>query len=129
LNRYFQLVPFPSEGFRDFILLLLGADVVLTFALDRLMQFFFCRDILKASIEGTTLSDVFGIARTFVVIAVLMHMFVGNSDVWDQLLEMEMNMTGNVTTWNESATSVATDCVGELCQATEERFDSFATEF
>jgi cation-transporting ATPase 13A1 len=128
LNRYFQLVPFPSEGFRDFILLLLAADVVLTFALDRLMQFIFCRDILKASVQGTTLSDVFGIARTFVVIAVLMNMFMGNSETWDHLREMEINIT-NATAASESAVDVAAECVGEMCPGAEGVAKSFATEF
>jgi cation-transporting ATPase 13A1 len=133
LNRYFQLVPFPSEGFRDFILLLLAADVVLTFALDRLMQFIFCRDILKASVQGTTLSDVFGIVRTFVVIAMLMKVFIGNSETWDHILEMEMNLTANVTAASEdaidAAVNAAAECVGEMCPGVEGIAKSLATEF
>jgi manganese-transporting P-type ATPase len=133
LNRYFQLVPFPNESTRDFVLLLLAADLVLTFAIDRLMQFIFCRDILRASIEGTTLKDVFGIARTFCVIAVLMHVFLGNSETWDQLLEMEMNMTGgNVSSEiGESVVKeVAADCVGSLCNVVNATASStFAAEF
>jgi manganese-transporting P-type ATPase len=129
LNRYFQLVAFPNDSFRDFILLILGADVVLTFAIDRLMQFIFCRDILKASIEGTTIYDVFGLVRTFVVIAVLMHVFMGNSETWDHLLEMELNMTANLTSTSESIVETAAECVGELCKAAADAFQPFTTEF
>merc|ERR1712194_497614 len=40
LNKYFQLVPFPDEAFRDLLLRLLMADVGASFMLDRLMKFF-----------------------------------------------------------------------------------------
>jgi cation-transporting ATPase 13A1 len=128
LNRYFQLVPFPNEGFRDFVLLLLGADLVLTFALDRIMQFLFCRDILWASIEGTTFKDVFGLARTFVVIAVIMHIFVGNNETWDHILATEMNMTGNASEVSESMVEAASSCVGQLCNGVSETANTFAAE-
>merc|ERR1712157_680935 len=64
LNKYFQLVPFPDQDFRDFILKLLVADVVATFTFDRLMKFVFCPDILFASVRGTTVSDVLGVGKT-----------------------------------------------------------------
>jgi len=129
LNRYFQLVPFPDDSFRDFILVLLGVDLVATFVLDRLMQFFFCRDILRASIEGMTYSDVLSIAKTFAAIGVLMHIFLGNSDTWDELLAMELNMTegGGLESFNESI--AATECVGEYCSAAHEMVNSMAEEF
>merc|ERR1712232_53598 len=41
LNKYFQLVPFPDEEFRDYILKLLAIDVVGSFLFDRLMKFIF----------------------------------------------------------------------------------------
>jgi len=131
LNRYFQLVSFPDDSFRDFVLILLGMDLIATFACDRFMQFMFCRDILKASFEGMTYSDVFGIARTFVIIGVLMHIFLGNSDTWDQLLEMEMNMT---LAENESDSlgglaKTATECVGGLCETVNEAANAFSDEF
>merc|ERR1712194_357938 len=53
LNKYFQLVPFPNEDFRNFIIKLLVGDVVICFSFDRLMKLLFCPHILKASVEGT----------------------------------------------------------------------------
>merc|ERR1719162_1902509 len=52
LNKYFQLVPFPEEDFRDFILKLLMVDVVASFSFDRLMKFIFSPEILYASVKG-----------------------------------------------------------------------------
>jgi cation-transporting ATPase 13A1 len=115
LNRYLQLVSFPDEAFRDFILLLLGMNLFATFAWDRLMQFFFCRDILAASVEGTTLWDVFGIAKTFAIIGVIMHVFLGNSDQWDEMLALE-NAELNATNATDVLDAVS-ECVGEACEA------------
>merc|ERR1712085_19847 len=39
LNKYFQLVPFPNDAFRDYILSILIADVFLSLLLDRLCKF------------------------------------------------------------------------------------------
>lgn len=128
LNRWFQLVPFPSDNLRDLVLILLGLDLVLTFALDRLMQFVFCRHILKASMEETSLKDIFGIAKNFIGIAVVMHFFLGNSDTWDQLLEMELNATQNVSDIAVESGSISV-CVGQLCNATIDATSSFAAEF
>merc|ERR1712232_826072 len=52
LNKYFQLVPFPDESYRNFILKILVVDVGATFCFDRLMKFIFCPDILFASLKG-----------------------------------------------------------------------------
>ena len=111
LNRYFQLVPFPDTFFRDLLLTLLVGNLVLTFAWDRLMQFLFCRDILAASVEGTSLKDVISLARTFAIIGTLMYVFMGNSEQWDELLAMEQNLTAE-----ENATTVG-DCVGDACES------------
>ncbi len=89
LNKYFQLVPFPGEDFRDFILKLLAADVFFTFAVDRLMKLIFAPQILFASIKGTTVKDVFGLVKTIVMIVLLMQMFLGNDEQWQELLEEE----------------------------------------
>lgn len=113
LNRYFQLVPFPDEGFRDFILLLLAVDFAATFVFDRLMKLIFCPQILKASFEGTSWRELFGILRTFAVIGTLMHWLMGNNQVWDELLSMEMNGTSNATI-DDSAVG---QCLDGLCQA------------
>merc|ERR1711966_505057 len=81
-----ESVPFPDEHFRNFILKLLLADVVICFLFDRLMKFLFCPQILKASVAGTTMKDVWSLARTCLVIGTLMHMFIGNSDKWEEML-------------------------------------------
>jgi cation-transporting ATPase 13A1 len=122
LNKYFQLVPFPDEAFRDFILKLLLCDVCSTFFLDRLMKFIFCPDILAASVKGTTWKDVFGLARTVGVIFFVMYTFLGNEDTWEELMlqegrleELGLNATENVT----NATGIleaAVECVGEACK-------------
>lgn len=117
LNRYFQLVPFPDESFRDFILMILGIDLCATFMWDRLMQFFFCRDILSASMEGTSMKDVFGIAKTFAIIGVVMHIFLGNSDQWDVLIAAEAEAIANATNATEDMMDAVQECVGEACKA------------
>jgi cation-transporting ATPase 13A1 len=119
LNRYFQLVPFPDEGFRDLLLMILGVNLISTFMWDRLMQFFFCRDILAASMQGTTLKDVFGILKTFAIIGVIMYIFLGNSDQWDDLLAMEeaaVNATDNTT---DVVDGIA-ECIGKACEVVKE---------
>merc|ERR1711957_778253 len=65
LNKYFQLVPFPNEAYRNFILTILVLDVVVSFCFDRLMKFIFAPEILMESIKGTTKKDLFLIIRTF----------------------------------------------------------------
>lgn len=129
LNRYFQLVPFPEESFRDFVLTILAVDVVGSFLFDRLMQFFFCRNILKASVEGTTWKDVFYLTRTLVVIAFLMNMFMGDSDTWDHLIELEANLTSNATDELDGVSDSIAECVGDLCEAVNDTVNSLADEF
>ena len=114
MNRYFQLVPFPDDGFRSFILISLGMDLVGTFVFDRLMKFFFARDILIASVQGTRTKDVMALVRTFVIIGFLMYQFLGNSDQWDQLIEMQEAFT-NGTNATVAVTN-ATECVGGVCE-------------
>jgi cation-transporting ATPase 13A1 len=117
LNRYFQLVPFPEEGFRDFVLTILAIDVVACYLLDRLMKFLFARDILLASFEkGMTSKEVSSLVRAFGIVGMLMYAIMGNSDQWDELIEMEKNLTLNATDILESVT----ECVGESCEAAQE---------
>ncbi|KAL3924764.1 MAG: hypothetical protein SGILL_000846 [Bacillariaceae sp.] len=120
LNRYFQLVPFPDETFRDFILKLLVGDVCATFLWDRFMKFLFCPNILFASLKGTTVSDVLGLGRTIGVIFFVMYTFLGNEDTWDELMlqegrleELGINGT-NITNATDVLDNV-TECVGEGC--------------
>ena len=111
LNKYFQLVPFPDEDFRDYILKLLAADVVLAFVLDRIMKFIFCPKILFAGFKGTKLSDVLGLIRTVGVISLLMYWILGNDEQWEEILrdegrldELGVNLT--------NATDVISEAVG-----------------
>lgn len=121
LNKYFQLVPFPDDAFRDFILTILMFDVGATFFLDRLMKFIFAREILWASVKGTTMSDVFKLARTVGVIFFLMYSFLGH-DQWEDLMlqegrfeELGINATENMTNATDIINDAA-ECVGEACK-------------
>jgi cation-transporting ATPase 13A1 len=86
LNKYFQLVPFPSEDFRDYILKLLAADVLLTFVVDRLLKLIFAPQILFASMKGTSMKDVYQLGKTIAIILFLMYMFLGNDETWEEML-------------------------------------------
>lgn len=121
LNKYFQLVPFPDDAFRDHILKILLIDVTATFFLDRFMKFLFCPHILYASVKGTTFKDVFGLARTVGVIFFLMNMFLNNDDQWEELMmqegrfeELGINVTENATNVTEGMVG---ECIGDTCVA------------
>jgi len=109
LNRYFQLVPFPDESFRTFILTILALDLLVTFVWDRLMKLIFSRDILVAGWSSTSRKEVYSFLQTFGMMALVMRWVMGNSDSWDELLEMERNMTANVT-------DALAECVGDACE-------------
>lgn len=131
LNKYFQLVPFPDDKFRDYVLTLLVIDVCATFILDRVLKFIFCPKILFASVEGTTLKDVFGLSRTILVMGFLMYSFLGNDQTWEDLMlqegrfeELGLNGTNITNSTNgtiaEALVDVvkgAAECVGEACLA------------
>jgi manganese-transporting P-type ATPase len=51
LNKFLQLVPFPTPQFRNAILLLLAADLGCSFLWDRLMTLVFAPRVLRASFE------------------------------------------------------------------------------
>jgi cation-transporting ATPase 13A1 len=117
LNKYFQLVPFPNDSFRDFILQLLMFDVAGSFLFDRLMKFVFAPTILYASVKGTTIKDVFGLARTVGVIFFIMYSLLGNDEQWTDLMldegryeELGLNGTentgANLTEIGENATVI-----------------------
>lgn len=86
LNKYFQLVSFPSDDFRDYILLLLAADVCFTFLVDRLLKLIFAPQILYASLKDTTMKDVFSLLKTCVMVLVVMWTFLGNDETWDEMM-------------------------------------------
>jgi len=118
LNKYFQLVSFPDDMFRDYILKLLAVDVCAAFLLDRLLKLFFCPKILFASIEGTTLKDVMGLGRTIGVIFFLMYTFLGNEDTWEELMKQEgrfeelgINTTNMTNSTNTTIMKVVTETV------------------
>mmetsp|Transcript_14653 Transcript_14653/g.21411 ORF Transcript_14653/g.21411 Transcript_14653/m.21411 type:complete len:278 (-) Transcript_14653:71-904(-) len=122
LNKYFQLVPFPDEAFRDFIIKILVADVGISFLFDRLMKLIFCPHILFASVQGTTLKDVFGLSRTIGVILFLMYSFLGNNETWEEIMRQEamlLEEAENATSVGEVvadvAASAAKACVGAAC--------------
>mmetsp|Transcript_11549 Transcript_11549/g.25318 ORF Transcript_11549/g.25318 Transcript_11549/m.25318 type:complete len:1715 (-) Transcript_11549:74-5218(-) len=119
LNKYFQLVPFPDEDFRNFIIKILVGDVAICFLFDRAMKLLFCPQILKASVEGTTMKDVMKLARTVTIIGILMNMFLGNSEQWEEMLEEEARLA-------EEALLNSTDAVsGEsIVAAVEDAFQS-----
>ena len=54
--------------------------------------------------------------RTFAIVGFLMYTFMGNSENWDMMIEMEANMTASL---NESL-SEAADCIGEACETVQE---------
>lgn len=118
MNRYFQLVPFPDDAFRNFILTILVMDLVGTFLFDRLMKFIFARDILRAAFQGTRREDVMILARTFAIIGFLMYQFLGSEHQWDELMAMEERMRNGT-----NATDVFfndTDCVDGICEVMKE---------
>ena len=89
LNKYFQLVPFPEEAYRNWMLSVLAGNVLLTFCWDRLMQFVFAPKILFASMEGTTLKDVMVLARTLAMIGGGLYMLLGDDAQWEELMVEE----------------------------------------
>ncbi len=113
LNKYFQLVPFPDEDFRNFIIKLLVGDVIICFLFDRAMKLLFCREILIASVEGTTMKDVMGVARTFLVIVVIMNVFLGNNEQWEEMLAEEARLATEAlnNTYEENVDTVDFDIV------------------
>jgi cation-transporting ATPase 13A1 len=125
LNRYFQLVAFPEESFRDFILLILVLDLLACFVWDRIMQFLFARDILLASFEGTSFKDVMKLGRTFAIVGFLMYSFLGSSDQWDELLAMEVGENST------NATSLSDDISlsQTVADAVNRTLDPFHEEF
>lgn len=113
LNKYFQLVPFPDEEFRNFIIKILVGDVMICFLFDRAMKLLFCRNILKASVEGTTMKDVMAFARTVIVIGIVMNMFLGNSEMFEEMLAEEERLAAEALA---NATEEAGESIAEAVQ-------------
>ena len=111
LNKYFQLVPFPDEDFRDYILKLLAADVLLTFVVDRFLKLLFAPQILFASMKGTTMKDVFQLAKTVLIILFLMWTFLGNDEQWEEMILEEARQVELI-----EATLNASDVIGDAAE-------------
>merc|ERR1712232_446472 len=117
MNRYFQLVPFPDDATRDFIVTILVMDLVATYCFDLLMKFLFCRHILIASFKETSMSDLFKLARTFAIIAFLMYSFLGSDETWEEMeramAEFEGTLLENATETIEDVADTLKECIGD----------------
>lgn len=118
MNRYFQLVPFPDDSFRNFILTILVLDLIGTFLFDRLMKLIFARDILRAAFQGTRSQDMMVLVRTFLIIGFLMYQFLGTEQQWDELMAME-EATRNGTDLTAIVDNT-TECIDGVCDALKE---------
>lgn len=130
MNRYFQLVPFPDEATRDFIVTILVMDLVATYCFDLLMKFIFCRHILIASFKETSMSDMFKLVRTFAVIAFLMYHVLGSEETWEQMeqamAELEGTLGENATDAIENVTDAVKECIGDACEAVADAVEDVA---
>ena len=137
LNKYFQLVPFPDDGFRDYIIKILATDVITCLCFDRLMKLMFCPKILFASLEGTTIKDVFSVGKTFAIILFIMNLFFGSNETWDEMIEEEErilaaeNSTEGIEggAIGEAVLEASKTCVGEMCKGANDAKDSMGDEF
>jgi cation-transporting ATPase 13A1 len=125
LNKYFQLVPFPEDSFRDFVLQLLMFDVAGSFLFDRLMKFIFAPQILFASLKGTTIKDVFGLAKTVGIIFFIMFSLLGNEDTWEELMLQEGRLEELGLNATENITDAAESLVENVAEVVETVYDEF----
>eukprot|EP00952_Eustigmatos_sp_NYUAD-ZCMA_P006365 27490-Eustigmatos_ZCMA.PRE.1 len=65
LNKFLQLVPFPTSQFRAGVLVLLVGDLVCSFVWDRLMTLLFAPRVLRASFAGWTRADTWSVVKVF----------------------------------------------------------------
>ena len=54
--------------------------------------------------------------KAFGIVGFLMYSVMGNSEQWDELIEMEMNLTMNATEMLDSAA----ECIGDACEAVQD---------
>lgn len=128
MNRYFQLVPFPDDTFRDYVLIVLVLDLVGTFVVDRIMKFIFAPAIFFANIRSTRLSDLWSLAKTFAMVGFLMYSFLGNGDTWDELIAMEEAAANG--TLAESLLNTTTDSsIANISESLVNASASIADEF
>jgi cation-transporting ATPase 13A1 len=116
MNRYFQLVSFPDDRFRDFILIILVLDLLGSFVFDRLMRFIFAREILVASIKETRMQDVMSLVKTFVIMGVLMWNFLGD-ETFSELIAREEALLNGENSTVDSLLENATECLDGVCEA------------
>ena len=128
MNRYFQLVPFPDEAFRNFILTILVLDLVGTYIFDRLMRLIFAREILIESMKGTTSKDVYVFVRTFFFVGFLMYYFMGKEETWTELMAMEeAHMKALNGTDDMSNTTQCIDGICDVLSDVTESVQSYVT--
>ena len=118
MNRYFQLVPFPDESFRNFILTILVLDLLGTYIFDRLMRLIFAREILIESFKGTTSKDMYVLVRTFFFVGFLMHYFMGKEETWTELLAIEETYLKALNGTDDTAN--ATECIDGVCDVLQD---------
>jgi len=120
MNRYFQLVSFPDERFRDFILTILVLDLLGSFLFDRLMRFVFAREILVASIKETRMKDVISLLKTFAIMGFLMWQFLGEETFNELIAREELARNGANSTDDLSLLENVTECVEGVCEAVKD---------
>eukprot|EP00903_Cladosiphon_okamuranus_P009432 g8993.t1 len=91
LNKWLQLEPFPDDGFRNAIMLVLVLDIVAAFLWDRLMLLVFAPKILWASVEGTTWQDVINTLKVVGICYVVIYFLATaeDPDEFDRLMAEE----------------------------------------
>lgn len=121
MNRYFQLVPFPDDATRDYVVTVLVMDLVACYCVDLTMKFIFARQILIASFKETSMSDIWKLTRTFAVICFLMYSFLGSDETWDEIehamAELEGTLVENATEAIESISETVQECIDDTCEA------------
>eukprot|EP00607_Mallomonas_marina_P002717 CAMPEP_0182440352 /NCGR_PEP_ID=MMETSP1167-20130531/87011_1 /TAXON_ID=2988 /ORGANISM="Mallomonas Sp, Strain CCMP3275" /LENGTH=1295 /DNA_ID=CAMNT_0024634289 /DNA_START=719 /DNA_END=4606 /DNA_ORIENTATION=- len=88
MNKFLQLVPFPSGPFRNMLLAVLGVDVLGAFLWDRLMLGIFAFPLLKASLASTTKQDVYMMVRVVVLVFMVVS-WLGSMDYTEIAKELE----------------------------------------
>jgi len=94
VNKWLQLEPFPTSGFRDMVLFMLLLDVVGAFLWDRFLLGVFAYPVLQASLKATTREELFNIARVVLFVGAIMLYLVNQdyTEIWEEY-ERQLNET------------------------------------
>eukprot|EP00051_Salpingoeca_urceolata_P028599 m.487572 g.487572 ORF g.487572 m.487572 type:complete len:1322 (-) comp25148_c0_seq1:70-4035(-) len=76
-NKWFQLVEYPSDSYRQMFMGMLIVNVVGTLLWDRLVLGLFAPHILKASLAGTTFKDVRKVLKMVAIMGLVFWLFSG----------------------------------------------------